>query len=113
MDKHSVWESIKKVKKAYILYSGILIGFTIWMLFLDTHSWTLHSELNQEIDRLEKEKEVIKKIIEQDQKNIKALQNQDSLERFARENYGHKKSNETIFIIEPNDSLIQKESQEW
>ena len=27
------------------------------------------------------------------------LQNQDSLERFARENYGHKKSNETIFII--------------
>jgi cell division protein FtsB len=41
------------------------------------------------------------------------LQNQDSLERFARENYGHKKSNETIFIIEPNDSLIQKESQEW
>jgi hypothetical protein len=27
------------------------------------------------------------------------------LERFARENYGHKKENETIFYIEIEDSL--------
>ena len=32
-----------------------------------------------------------------------------SLERFARENYGHKKENETIFIIETGE--LEKISQ--
>jgi len=85
-----------------------LIGFLVWMFFLDTHSWTLHSELNQEIDRLEKERKVLREVIQNDQKTIEILKNQDSLERFARENYGHKKSNETIFIIESSDSIEQK-----
>jgi len=26
------------------------------MLFIDSHSWTIHSELNQEIEQLEREK---------------------------------------------------------
>ena len=65
----------------------------------------IHSELNQEIEQLEKEEKVLKEIIKKDLKTIEVLQNQDSLERFARENYGHKKSNETVFIIETKDSL--------
>ena len=44
-----------------------------------------------------------------DKKTIKQLQNKDSLERFARENYGHKKENETIFIIETGE--LEKISQ--
>jgi len=44
-------------------------------------------------------------VIEKDTKTIKQLQNKDSLERFAREKYGHKKENETVFIIELKDSL--------
>ena len=75
------------------------------MLFLDTHSWTIHSELNQEIEKLEKEQKVLKEIIKEDLNSIEVLQNQDSLERFARENYGHKKNNETVFIIELKDTL--------
>ena len=31
------------------------------------------------------------------------LNNIDSLESFARESYGHKKENETIYIIETQD----------
>ena len=75
------------------------------MLFLDTHSWTIYSELNQEIEKLEKEQKVLKEIIKEDLNSIEVLQNQDSLERFARENYGHKKNNETVFIIELKDTL--------
>jgi len=108
MDKRSIWERIKKAKNPYYVYGSILIGFLVWMFFLDTHSWTLHSELNQEIDRLEKERKVLREVIQNDQKTIEILKNQDSLERFARENYGHKKSNETIFIIESSDSIEQK-----
>ena len=35
---------------------------------------------------------------------MKQLENKDSLERFAREQYGHKKKNEIIFIIETTES---------
>jgi cell division protein FtsB len=75
------------------------------MLFLDTHSWGIHSELNKEIEKLEKEQKVLKEIIKEDLNSIEVLQNQDSLERFARENYGHKKNKETVFIIELKDTL--------
>jgi cell division protein FtsB len=75
------------------------------MLFIDTHSWTIHSELNNEIKQLEQEKRALKAVIIEDIKTIKRLQNQDSLERFAREEYGHKKENETVFIIESLDSI--------
>jgi cell division protein FtsB len=54
---------------------------------------------------LENEKKVLQKIIQEDKKNIEVLHNEDSLERFARENYGHKKNNETIFIIENQDGI--------
>ena len=79
------------------------------MVFIDTHSWNIHSELNSEIERLEQEKEAIKLIMSSDKKTFKQLQNIDSLERFARENYGHKKENETIFIIETGE--LKKISQ--
>ena len=46
-------------------------------------------------------------MIEKDKRDIEQLKNKDSLERFARENYGHKKENETIFYIEFEDSLEQ------
>ena len=99
------WNAIKSIKRTYLVYGGILTGFLIWMLFIDTHSWTIHSELNQEIEKLELENEALKAVINADQKMIDQLQNKDSLERFAREQYGHKKENETVFIIETQDSI--------
>jgi cell division protein FtsB len=50
-------------------------------------------------------KKALKAVIEEDEKMIDQLQNRDSLERFAREQYGHKKENETVFIIETQDSI--------
>jgi cell division protein FtsB len=44
-------------------------------------------------------------LIEKDQRSIQQLKSKDSLEHFARENYGHKKEDETIFYIEFEDSL--------
>ena len=99
------WSEVKTLRKSYYLYGGILFGFIIWMLFIDTHSWTIHSELNDEIEQLEQEKKALKAVIIEDRKTIKRLQNEDSLERFAREQYGHKKENETVFIIETSDSI--------
>ena len=104
----SYWSVFKATKKSYLLYGGILLGFITWMLFLDTHSWTIHAELNDEIEALELEQDAITKIIKDDKYAIEQLQNEDSLEHFARERYGHKKKNETIFIIELSDTVYNK-----
>jgi len=94
-----------KFTKSIYTYGIILILFLVWMFFLDTHSWLIHNELNKEIDKLELQKGALEKIIEEDKKEIKLLNDPDSLEKFAREKYKHKKENETIFIIETNDSI--------
>lgn len=88
-------------KNAYVIAYFLIGGlFLIWMLFLDSHSWLIHNELNQEIKQLEERKTDLKQSIQKDKATINQLENIDSLEKFARENYGHKREDETIFIVE-------------
>ena len=108
MNQPSKMGSFKSYKRVIFIYGGIILGFIIWMVFIDTHSWIIHSELNKEIEELELEKKALKEIIKNDKKTIKQLNNVDSLERFAREEYWYKKQDETIFIIENTDSLNNK-----
>lgn len=97
------WNNLNSVKRSYLIYGSILVGFIIWMVFIDSHSLIIHSELNKEIKKLESEKKALETIINNDKNTINQLNNIDSLESFARENYGHKKENETIYIIETQD----------
>lgn len=95
---------LKKKNKSYaITYLVLVILFTIWILLLDSNSWLTQRDLDLEIEKLEYQKERLKTVIEEDQHSINQLENIDSLERFAREYYGHKKENETLFIIETKD----------
>ena len=97
------WNNLNSVKRSYLIYGCILVGFIIWMVFIDSHSLIIHSELNKEIKKLESEKKALEAIINNDKNTINQLNNIDSLESFARENYGYKKENETIYIIETQD----------
>ena len=97
------WNNLNSVKRSYLIYGSILVGFIKWMVFIDSHSLIIHSELNKEIKKLESEKKALEAIINNDKNTINQLNNIDSLESFARENYGHKKENETIYIIETQD----------
>lgn len=93
--------SLLKKKNLYkTAYVTIATIFLIWMLFLDSHSWLTHRELNEEIEQLEARKKDLQQKIEQDKAAISQLENLDSLETYARENYGHKRKDETIFIVE-------------
>ena len=93
--------SLLKKKNLYkTAYVTIATVFLFWMLFLDSHSWLTHRELNEEIEQLEARKKDLYQTIEQDQAAISQLENLDSLETYARENYGHKRKDETIFIVE-------------
>ena len=92
--------SFKKENLYKTAYVTIAIVFLFWMLFLDSHSWLTHRELNEEIEQLEARKKDLQQIIEQDKAAINQLENLDSLEVYARENFGHKHKDETIFIVE-------------
>ena len=90
-----------KLKNPYLFaYVVISVFFLMWMIFLDTHSLLVHLELSKEIDNLNEKKIFLESEIEKDNKLILDLNNIDSLEKFAREKYRHKKDNETILIIE-------------
>jgi cell division protein DivIC len=90
------------------IYVFIFAVFLIWMLFIDTNSFLMHSDLNESIDKLEDEKAYYKKEIITDKKALKKLNTKDGLEKFARESYYMKRENEDIYIIEYQDSLKLK-----
>ena len=97
-------EFLNKLKsligKSYFKYLLILIAFMVWMTFLDTNSLLIHAELNREIKKLKNKRNALSEEILKDRSLIKKLDNVDSLEHFAREEYNLKKENEDIFIIE-------------
>ncbi|WP_317194445.1 septum formation initiator [Aureivirga sp. CE67] len=78
----------------------ILLIFVVWMLFFDENSYLSHVEYDKEIEKLEIEKAYYQKEIVKDRKIIESFENEENLERFARETYMMKRKNEDIFIIE-------------
>ena len=98
--------SIKNIYR--YLYILIFLVFLFWMTFLDTNSFKIHRELNHEVEKLEKQKKALIDIIDNDKRSLQQLNDPDSLEHYARENYGHKKEDETIFYIEFEDGLDLK-----
>ena len=88
------------IKKSLFKYLVISISFLIWMTFLDTNSLLMHAELNREIKKLKKKRDALNKEILDDKSLIEKLNDIDSLEHYAREEYNLKKENEDIFIIE-------------
>lgn len=102
------FNSLKKLLSPFRnIFLLVTIIFIIWMLFFDANSWLMHKELNKEIDALNTKKEFYEREINTDEKEIKVLQTDDGIEKYAREEYNMKKENEDIYIIE-TDSLNTK-----
>jgi hypothetical protein len=92
----------KFMSNKYVL---VLTVFIVWMLFLDSNSWLIHRELNQEIDEIKANKLYYQKEIQSDKRILNELEDSIEIERFARETYFMKRPNEDIYIIEYEDSL--------
>lgn len=88
---------VKFLSNKYVL---ILFFFIVWMLFFDENSYINHRELDKEIRKLENANDYYKKEIEADSRIINNLNEPDSLEKYAREEYKMKRTDEDIFIIE-------------
>jgi len=102
--KNKRWFRI--VSNKYLL---IVVVFAVWMLFFDANSYLFHNELDTEIENLEDNAEFYRSEIEKDREFMKKIEDDEELERFAREKYFFKKENEDIFIIEHEDSIQKVE----
>ncbi|MCP9200893.1 septum formation initiator family protein [Gramella sp. BOM4] len=85
------------ISNKYVLISLVFAG---WMIFLDTNSWFIHHELDQELNELQDNKNYYQKEIAKDKAVIQQLQDSVELEKFARQKYYMKRPNEEIYIIE-------------
>ena len=95
-----------KVIKPYFKnkYAISTLVFIIWILFFDNNSIISRSDLKQKYKQLIKSKEYYQTKIKEDSKRLNELKtNNKNLEKFAREQYYMKKSNEDIFIINENN----------
>ena len=74
--------------------------FIVWMLFFDQNNIISRASLASGIRELKQQKEHLQKEISENQENINELQSSiENLEKFAREEYMMKKSDEDIFIV--------------
>ncbi|MBZ9626743.1 septum formation initiator family protein [Psychroflexus sp. CAK1W] len=98
--KKKTW--FKFMSNKYVL---VLTVFVVWMLFLDSNSWLIHRELNQEIKEIKANKTYYQEEIQKDKQVLNELDDSIEIERFARETYFMKRPDEDIYIIEYEDSL--------
>ena len=81
-------------------YGIIIILFIFWMIFFDSNSLIIHNELNNDINELYEQKSYYEKEIVKDNIELKLIQSDSGLEKYAREKLFMKKDNEEVFLIE-------------
>jgi cell division protein FtsB len=92
------WEKVPNWLKNR--YSLTVIAFAVWMLFFDSNDAFMLYKLDNELQQIRSEKEYFEERIETTKSDLDNLLNDNQkLEKFAREKYLMKNSNEDIFVI--------------
>ena len=98
-----MWMIVKKI--VINKYFITLLVFAIYLIFFADYNVKLRQQQEEEISRLEQEKEYYKKEIARNLELERQL-NADSLmlEKVAREQYYMKKPNEDVFLVVQEDT---------
>ena len=81
-------------------YAITSIAFVIWMLFFDSNDAFMLFKLRRELSQIRSEKEYYQQRIEETRIDLENLLNDNQkLEKFAREKYLMKNPDEDIFVI--------------
>lgn len=99
---------IRFIGNKYMLIAVLFLG---WMIFFDANSYLIHKELDSEINALEDNAEFYQNEIDKDKSFIRKMDDEEEMEKFAREKYYLKKENEDIYIIERKDSIKKEEKR--
>ena len=89
------------IKKIFLnKYAILIFFFLLWILIFDDNSFYNQRKLRGEYENLQNTKVFYEEEIEKNQKQLKELKSEESLEKYAREQYLMKKKDEVIFLIE-------------
>ena len=78
----------------------VTVAFIVWMLFFDRNDLVSQYEYHQQVNSLKEERDFYQKETDKVNKDLDELtSNPQKLEKFAREKYLMKKSNEDVFVI--------------
>lgn len=92
----------KPFKNKYLI---VLLLFSLWIIFIDDYNLITQYKLQKDVDKLEEKKTYYISEISKDSTKLYLLENdKQEQERFAREKFLMKKSNEDIFIIRKNSN---------
>lgn len=81
-------------------YFLTLLAFVVWLVFFDSNNLIMQQDLNAKLKELQIEKRFYLEEIRKDSLLTLQLRTDSaSLERFARERYLMKKSNEDLFLV--------------
>ena len=98
METNNYWQKICKV--LINKYAIALLVFALLFMFFGDHSLIQYLKRAKKMRALEAELVQTQQDIEQAEAVMRVLDNVDSLERFAREQYRMHAPNEDVFIVE-------------
>ena len=88
------------MKNSWLKYIIVILAFLILMIFVGDVSWLQRGRRARQIRALEAQRNEYRREIETAERQIKALENTDTLERFAREQYLMHAPDEDIYLVE-------------
>jgi cell division protein FtsB len=83
----------------WLLVGGAAL-LAVWITFFDSHSLLNRLQWHQEYEQLAAENERLKQRIETLERKLKQPLSDEVVERIAREEYGMKRPDETVYPIE-------------
>lgn len=98
METNNYWQKIRKV--LINKYAIALLVFALLFMFFGDHSLIQYLKRSKKMRALEAELVQTQQEIEQAEAVMRVLDDVDSLERFAREQYRMHAPNEDVFIVE-------------
>jgi cell division protein FtsB len=80
-----------------------MLALVFYLAFLDSHSILQRVQMNREIGRLHVENEHLERQVEQYEERLRAPLSDEIVEKVAREQYGMRRSGETVYPVEQED----------
>lgn len=92
----------KKSLRRWLL-GGVLCAILVWLAFFDSHSLLRRYQWHQQHDQLTMENEQLRREIKRLRKKLDRPLTDSLVERIAREEYGMKRPNETVYRLQTEE----------
>lgn len=97
------WQQMPKILKNK--YALVFVLFLVWLIFLDPNNFIKRIKSYNQLDKLKNEKQYYEKQIEESRQALEDIKNdKENIEKYAREKYYMKKSNEDLFVVKEADN---------